>query len=132
MLRNTKVERILYSVDYPFSSNKDGLKFLEELKASGLVTEDQLERIAYKNAERAQAIVSAFISYSSDKSIVLKDFGMDPTCLLLLTPLLEPRTSPLPTLTIERWSRLKAYSASVNVWQVPNSRQDVSCEAGTE
>jgi predicted TIM-barrel fold metal-dependent hydrolase len=52
MLRNTKVERILYSVDYPFSSNQDGLKFLEELRASGLVTEDQLECIAYKNAER--------------------------------------------------------------------------------
>ena len=52
MLRNTKVERILYSVDYPFSSNEDGLKFLEELGASGLVTQDELECIAYKNAER--------------------------------------------------------------------------------
>ena len=52
MLRNTKVERILYSVDYPFSSNEEGAAFLKELEASGMVTREELECIAYKNAER--------------------------------------------------------------------------------
>ncbi|EXJ66430.1 uncharacterized protein A1O5_10582 [Cladophialophora psammophila CBS 110553] len=51
ILANTKVERIMYSVDYPFTTNEHGLKFFEELEKSGLVNEEQLELIAYKNAE---------------------------------------------------------------------------------
>ncbi|CAJ2504207.1 Uu.00g116010.m01.CDS01 [Anthostomella pinea] len=51
ILRNTRIEHILYSVDYPFAKNEDGLAFMRELEASGLVTPDQLERIAYKNSE---------------------------------------------------------------------------------
>jgi predicted TIM-barrel fold metal-dependent hydrolase len=52
ILRNTSVEHVLYSVDYPFARNEDGLKFMHELEASGLVTPDQLEMIAYRNAEK--------------------------------------------------------------------------------
>ncbi|EXJ57575.1 hypothetical protein A1O7_07923 [Cladophialophora yegresii CBS 114405] len=52
ILRNTRVDRVLYSVDYPFARNEDGLKFMHELEASGLVTPDQLEMIAYRNAEK--------------------------------------------------------------------------------
>ncbi|KAK3983847.1 amidohydrolase 2 [Cladorrhinum sp. PSN332] len=48
---NTKVSRILYSVDYPFQSNENGLEFMEELEASGLVDRQGLENIAHKNAE---------------------------------------------------------------------------------
>lgn len=51
MLRNTRVERILYSVDWPFADNETGWKFLEELRDSGMVSEEQLHMIAYKNAE---------------------------------------------------------------------------------
>ncbi|KAK2067822.1 hypothetical protein P8C59_001528 [Phyllachora maydis] len=51
ILHNTKVEHILYSVDYPFQTNENGLAWVKELEASGLVTPEQLERIAYKNAE---------------------------------------------------------------------------------
>jgi predicted TIM-barrel fold metal-dependent hydrolase len=51
LLRNTKLERILYSVDYPFAKNEAGLKFMEELEQSGLVTKEQFEMIGYKNAE---------------------------------------------------------------------------------
>jgi len=51
MLGNTKMERILYSVDYPFEKNENGLKWMEELERSGLVTKEQLEMIAYRNAE---------------------------------------------------------------------------------
>jgi predicted TIM-barrel fold metal-dependent hydrolase len=51
ILRNTKIGHILYSVDYPFAKNEDGLKWVEELEASGLVNDEQLAKIAYKNAE---------------------------------------------------------------------------------
>ncbi len=51
ILRNTKVGHILYSVDYPFARNEDGLEFMSDLQKSGLVTEEELEMIAYKNAE---------------------------------------------------------------------------------
>lgn len=51
LLRNTKIERVLYSVDYPFAKNEDGLKFMEELEKSGLVSKEDFEKIGYKNAE---------------------------------------------------------------------------------
>ena len=53
LLRNTKVERILNSVDYPLSTNEEGLEFVEEMKQSGMVTEEGLERIAWRNAEES-------------------------------------------------------------------------------
>ncbi|KAK5155173.1 hypothetical protein LTS14_006128 [Recurvomyces mirabilis] len=52
ILGNTKIERILYSVDYPFERNENGLVWMEELELSGLVTREQLEMIAYKNSEK--------------------------------------------------------------------------------
>ena len=51
ILRNTKVSHILYSVDYPFARNEDGLQFMRDLQKSGLVSEEELDMIAYKNAE---------------------------------------------------------------------------------
>lgn len=51
LLRTTKIERILFSVDYPFSENETGRKFIEEIKQSGLVKEEELEMIAHRNAE---------------------------------------------------------------------------------
>ena len=50
ILRNTKHDRIMYSVDYPFSRSPVGLKWLEELEGSGMVTEEELEGIRWKNA----------------------------------------------------------------------------------
>ncbi|ROW17150.1 hypothetical protein VPNG_01337 [Cytospora leucostoma] len=52
VLRNTKKDRILYSVDYPFGSNEQGLEWLEELEASGLVSKEELEGIRWKNASK--------------------------------------------------------------------------------
>lgn len=49
---NTKVENILYSVDYPFARNEDGLKWMEELETSGLLGKEEIELIAFRNAER--------------------------------------------------------------------------------
>jgi predicted TIM-barrel fold metal-dependent hydrolase len=52
ILANTRLEHILYSVDYPFMSNEVGREWMEELEKSGLVDEEQLKAIAYGNAEK--------------------------------------------------------------------------------
>jgi predicted TIM-barrel fold metal-dependent hydrolase len=51
ILRNTSIDRIMYSVDYPFVSNQDGLRFMHELESSGLVDDEGFRKIGYKNAE---------------------------------------------------------------------------------
>ncbi|RVX75935.1 hypothetical protein B0A52_00292 [Exophiala mesophila] len=51
LLRQCKLDRIIYSVDYPFASNEAGLKLMKDLETSGLVDKEQLEAIGYKNAE---------------------------------------------------------------------------------
>ncbi|KAI1122246.1 hypothetical protein F5Y10DRAFT_254471 [Nemania abortiva] len=50
ILRNTKHDRIVYSVDYPFAKSPNGLKWLEELEESRMVSEEELEGIRWKNA----------------------------------------------------------------------------------
>ena len=52
ILENTKVERIMYSVDYPFETNEKGRQWFKQLEASGLLTSEQLEMVAHGNAER--------------------------------------------------------------------------------
>ena len=52
LVRQCKPDRILYSVDYPFARNEWGLQFLKDLRADGLVSDEMLEGIAYKNAEK--------------------------------------------------------------------------------
>jgi predicted TIM-barrel fold metal-dependent hydrolase len=51
ILRNTKIERILFSVDYPFASNEAGLEWVRALEKSGMVDGDALEKICSRNAE---------------------------------------------------------------------------------
>lgn len=52
ILRNTDIEHVLFSVDYPFTRNEDGARFMEALRASGLVNEEQFEMIACENARK--------------------------------------------------------------------------------
>jgi predicted TIM-barrel fold metal-dependent hydrolase len=52
LLQTTSIDRVLYSVDYPFSSNEKGLAFIEEIQKSGLLSEEDLEKFAYRNAEK--------------------------------------------------------------------------------
>ncbi len=52
ILQNTQVDRILYSVDFPFVSSETGKRFLEDLQKSGLVTDEQLAMISHKNAQK--------------------------------------------------------------------------------
>ncbi|OZJ01435.1 hypothetical protein BZG36_05699 [Bifiguratus adelaidae] len=49
-LRNTKKDRILYSVDYPYETNLDGKKFMEDVQKSGLLTQVELEMLAYSHS----------------------------------------------------------------------------------
>ncbi|KAF6784281.1 2-amino-3-carboxymuconate-6-semialdehyde decarboxylase [Colletotrichum musicola] len=52
ILRNTPLDHILYSVDYPFEKNEKGLIWFLEFLESRLVTPDQLKMIAHQNAEK--------------------------------------------------------------------------------
>jgi predicted TIM-barrel fold metal-dependent hydrolase len=52
LLRNTSIDRIMYSVDYPYSTTEQGKTFMRELQESGLVTEEEYCKIAFKNAEK--------------------------------------------------------------------------------
>jgi predicted TIM-barrel fold metal-dependent hydrolase len=48
MLQVVGADRILFSVDYPFSSNAVGREFLENLP----ITPEDMEKIAHGNAEK--------------------------------------------------------------------------------
>ena len=52
LLKTTSIDHVLYSVDYPFSANDTGLAFIEEAQDSGLIAKDDLEKIAFRNAEK--------------------------------------------------------------------------------
>lgn len=52
VLRVTDHKRIMYSVDWPFSKNDDGAAFMQALRESGMVTEEEFRGIAFRNAER--------------------------------------------------------------------------------
>uniref|UniRef100_A0A8H7NPW0 Amidohydrolase-related domain-containing protein n=1 Tax=Bionectria ochroleuca TaxID=29856 RepID=A0A8H7NPW0_BIOOC len=52
MLQNTAPERIMFSIDYPFTPMAEGIIWLEELRNSGLVSQEQLEMICHGNAEK--------------------------------------------------------------------------------
>lgn len=51
LLQTTDIGHVLYSVDYPFSSNEKGLSFVEEVQKSGLLSEGDFEKFACRNAE---------------------------------------------------------------------------------
>lgn len=46
------IERIMYSVDYPFETTTDGWSFVEKLAQSGVLTNTEMDAFAYKNAEK--------------------------------------------------------------------------------
>ena len=52
LLRVSKIDRILYSVDYPLHSNEEGLDFVKGLQESDLVNDEQWEKICHGNAEK--------------------------------------------------------------------------------
>lgn len=52
VLRNTSIDRIMFSIDYPYATHEAGLKWFKDLADSGLVNEDGLQKIAHLNAAR--------------------------------------------------------------------------------
>jgi predicted TIM-barrel fold metal-dependent hydrolase len=52
LLETTSIEHVLYSVDYPFSTNERGKEFIAEIQKSGLMNSNELEMFAFKNAEK--------------------------------------------------------------------------------
>lgn len=52
LLKMCKIDRILYSVDYPFSTNEKGLRFVEELEKSGMLGHEDLTAICSGHVER--------------------------------------------------------------------------------
>ncbi|KAJ5609095.1 metal-dependent hydrolase [Penicillium herquei] len=52
LLQTMSIDHVLYSVDYPFSSNEKGLEFFKEIEKSGLIGGEDLEKFAYRNAEQ--------------------------------------------------------------------------------
>jgi predicted TIM-barrel fold metal-dependent hydrolase len=58
LLQSTTPDHVLYSVDYPFSSNETGAAFLEEIKASGLFDEQGFEGFVKGNAKKLLKIDS--------------------------------------------------------------------------
>jgi predicted TIM-barrel fold metal-dependent hydrolase len=55
-LRTMDISHVLYSVSYPFSSNETGLAFFKEVQRSGLLSEHDLQKFAYQNAEHLLGI----------------------------------------------------------------------------
>lgn len=51
ILSTTAMDRIMFSVDYPFESTVQSMDFMSSIKESGLVSEKDFAKIAYKNAE---------------------------------------------------------------------------------
>jgi predicted TIM-barrel fold metal-dependent hydrolase len=51
LLQTTTIDHVMYSVDYPFSSNEKGKTFIEEIQKSGLMSAEDLEKFAFRNAE---------------------------------------------------------------------------------
>lgn len=52
LLKMCKIDRILYSVDYPFSTNEKGLAYVKELERSGMLSQEDLTAICSGNAEK--------------------------------------------------------------------------------
>ena len=52
LLKVSGIDHIMYSVDYPFEKNEDGLAFMEELEQSGMCSKEDLDKIAFGNAEK--------------------------------------------------------------------------------
>ncbi|KAM0189712.1 hypothetical protein ACHAPI_009902 [Fusarium lateritium] len=52
LLGNMPHDRVMFSVDYPFSDNKLGKEYLEKILSEGVLNKDQLQAFAYGNAKR--------------------------------------------------------------------------------
>ena len=49
LMQVTKMDHIMYSLDWPFEDPEEGVNFMIKLKNSGMVSTEHLAMIAYKN-----------------------------------------------------------------------------------
>lgn len=52
MLKNTKIDRILFSVDYPFVTMEKATRWLRKFQEDKIVNADDLAKICHKNAQK--------------------------------------------------------------------------------
>ncbi|KAJ2975945.1 hypothetical protein NQ176_g5233 [Zarea fungicola] len=52
LLNVSRKDHILFSVDYPFAKCEHGVEFMSEVKRKGILTAEEFEMVAYKNAAR--------------------------------------------------------------------------------
>ena len=52
LLKSTTMDRVLFSVDYPFSPNQMGAEFIREIESKGVLKGDDLRAFAGGNAEK--------------------------------------------------------------------------------
>lgn len=52
LLKMSAIDRVMFSIDYPFSTTETGLQFIEEIERSGILSKDELEAFCHGNAER--------------------------------------------------------------------------------
>jgi predicted TIM-barrel fold metal-dependent hydrolase len=56
VLKVSPPDHVLFSVDYPFSDNETGKKFVEEIEKQGLLTGDDLKAFVHGNAAKLLGI----------------------------------------------------------------------------
>ena len=52
LLKMSRKDHVMFSVDYPFSTTETGLQFVQEIERSGLLTSEELEAFCHGNAEK--------------------------------------------------------------------------------
>ncbi|KAM5521222.1 2,3-dihydroxybenzoic acid decarboxylase [Fusarium oxysporum f. sp. phaseoli] len=52
LLGSMPLERVMFSVDYPFSDNKLGREYLETIRREGIIDDDEVEAFSSGNARR--------------------------------------------------------------------------------
>ena len=52
LMKVTSMDRILYSIDAPFNSSELGWKFIEDIAASGVLTDEEMDMFVHENAKK--------------------------------------------------------------------------------
>jgi predicted TIM-barrel fold metal-dependent hydrolase len=58
LVKVTKLDRVMFGTDYPYDDMREAQGFVKALANSGLLTQEELEDFAWRNAERLLGIVA--------------------------------------------------------------------------
>ena len=59
LLKVSPLDKIMFSVDYPFSTTEMGMQFVEEIQRAGILSQEQLEAFCHGNAEKLLKLKTA-------------------------------------------------------------------------